>query len=237
MILRPGSWRRTVSSPTPDQTAAGRAFVNANLTPTTADVAAVLAAARTDAYVTGLLVAAQQTGASVISALGDVQVPTTAADWASFWDSWSPGSVDAANLTADGGLSRLLDSVNIDVKGITGSTLDGLGNTLARSLADGSSVDEAASALMDYVNSPARAFMIANTETARAVTQASVGAYRADGVTRVEWLDSPGACDECMSYAGQTYPIDDAPDLPAHPNCRCSFAPVDPGSPATEPGE
>lgn len=219
------------SNPTPDQTAAGRAFVNANLAPTTADIAAALTAARTDAYVTGQLVAAQQTGASVVSALGDVHVPTTAADWAAFWDAWKPGNVDAANLTSDGGLADLLASVDVDVKGITGSTLDGLGNTLARSLADGSSVDETASALMDYVNSPTRAFMIANTETARAVSAASMASYADAGVNDVDWLISPGACEICEGYAADSpYPLADAPEQPAHPNCRCSYSPRDAGS-------
>ncbi|HUX71714.1 MAG TPA: minor capsid protein [Cellulomonadaceae bacterium] len=215
-------------SPTPDQTAAARAFVNGNLSPDTAGLIQALVSAYGDAYVAGVLVAAQQTG--LTATLASVAMPTTPDDWAAFWSAWKPGNIAASDLLDNGGLADLLTRAQVTVKGITGSLLDTLGNRLADGVAQGLGSDEIASTLMDVVNDPGRADMIARTETARAVTQASVSSYVDAGVTQVEWLDSPGACDECLEYAGKTYPVDDAPDLPVHPNCRCDLSPIDPGS-------
>ena len=223
-------------NPTPDQTAAARAFVNGNLSPDTASLIQALVAAYGDAYVAGILVAAQQTG--ITASLGSVSMPSTPADWAAFWAAWKPGNIPASSLLDDGGLASLLDRAQVTVKGITGSLLDTLGNRLADGVANGLGIDEIAGTLMDVVNDPRRADMIARTETARAVTQASVSSYQDAGVQQVEWLLSPGACEICEDYASDSpYDLGSEPDLPAHPQCRCSLSPVDPGSTATDASE
>jgi hypothetical protein len=215
----------------PDQNAAGRAFTNANLSLDTTGLASALTQAYGDAYVTGLLIAAQQTGQTIIAGLGDLHVPTTGTDWASFWDGWKPGNTDAASLLNDGGLARLLAEQDITVKDIEGTTLDRLGNILAAGAADGLSVDEIAGNLADYVEDPTRAYGIANTETARATSAASMDGYATAGIAEVEWLISPGACPECEDYAAQSpFTLQDAPMQPAHPDCRCAYGPLDPGS-------
>lgn len=218
---------------TPADRAAARAFVNGRLTLNTDNVATALRAAYGDSYMAGVLIAANLTGNALTGLLGELAVPSTPADWAAFWDTWTPGNAPAAALLSDGGLADLLDQVDTRIVGITGSLLDGLGNALADGVAGGLGVDEITANLMGYVSDPARAEMIARTETARAVSAASMDGYEQAGIARVDWLASPGACPECEDAAASgPYTLQDAPEQPLHPNCRCSYSPVDPGSAA-----
>lgn len=188
-----------------------------------------------ESYISGLLVAAQQTGtATLVAGLGEI-LPTDAAGWSSFWDSWKPGNIPAADLLNSGGLADLLAQTETTIKGIEGTTLDRLGNLLADGVSRGESVDTIAGSLGDYLDDPARAFMIADTEASRAVSQASMDGYGVAGVAEVDWLSSPGACELCMAHSGNSpFPLLDAPSQPAHPYCRCSYSPRDPGTGAVE---
>ena len=75
-----------------------------------------------------------------------------------------------------------------------------------------------------------RAHMIAATETIRAENQGNLAGWRQSGqVEELDWLlsadhdDAASDC-ECADNAdGGPYPIDEAPELPAHPNCTCSL--------------
>ena len=212
----------------PTENAAARAFVNDNLTLDTGALKTALGQVYGDSYVAGQYVAAQQTGANVIAGLGDAPVPP---DWGTFWDTWKPGNAGAASLLSDGAFARLLEQQDITVKGIEGTTLDRLGNALADGVSRGLSVDEIAGNLADYVDNPVRAFAIANTETARATSAAAMDGYVAAGIAQIDWLVSPGACEECEDIAsGGPFTLQDAPMQPAHPSCRCAYAPVDPGT-------
>jgi hypothetical protein len=223
--------------PTPEERAAARAFTHGNLKLDMTDLTAALKTAYGDGYVTGLLTAAQQTGATVVAGLGQTVIPQTSAAWATFWDSWAPGNLPASDLLSNGGLATLLDAVDVTVKGIEGATLDGLGNLLADGVAQGLSVDSIAGSLGEYVADPERAFLIADTECARAVSSASQDQYAASGVQQWDWLDSPGACGDCVGYAADgPYGVGEGPDLPGHPRCRCSSSPRDSGS-ASDSGE
>ena len=216
-------------SASPSDKASARDYVNSTLTLNMDDLNTALTAAYGDAYVAGLLVAAQQTGASLIAGLGNTAAP----EWGSFWDSWKPGNHAAAALLSDGGLGTLLTSQGDRIKGIEGSTLDGLGNLLANGAANGDSVDTIARSLSGYLDDPRRAQTIADTELARAVTAASVNGYASAGVSMVDWIISPGACEDCVGYAAEgPFALDEAPDLPEHPNCCCCYSPRDPGADA-----
>jgi hypothetical protein len=214
-----------VSDPATEGRSSARDFVHSNLTLDTAKFGDALTAAYQDAYLTGLQTAASQTG---ISAVGGTAVATTVD-----WSAWHPGNADAASLVSDGGLARLLDARDITVKGITDTTLDGIGNLMATQIRAGASVDATARALGEYISDPARAYRIANTETSRAVSLASMAGYTTAGVEQVEWVISPGACPICEDHAGENpYTLRSAPEQPAHTNCRCSYSPVDTGSDA-----
>lgn len=208
---------------TPDE---GREIARTLVHPDLTALRQAVADAYGDAYVAGQYAAAQQTGATVIAGLDGVEAPS---DWAAFWSAWTPGDQAAASLLDSGGLARLLARVDVTVQGIAGSTLDRLGGQLAAGVARGSSVDTLARSLSSLVDDPARAFMIADTECARAVTESTLAGYADAGVEAFTWVASPGACPECEAMAEDSpHPLGDERP-PLHPLCRCAVAPVTDG--------
>ena len=72
-----------------------------------------------------------------------------------------------------------------------------------------------------------RAFMIARTEASTAMNEGALMGYGEAGVQMVEWLASVTACEDCLDYAGQRFPIGEADGLiPLHPNGMCTWIPV-----------
>ena len=70
---------------------------------------------------------------------------------------------------------------------------------------------------------------LVRTEAAYVRNQAALTRYRQNGRRRVRWItgESDGReCAVCRERDGKEYDIDAAPRLPAHPNCRCCYAPV-----------
>lgn len=69
---------------------------------------------------------------------------------------------------------------------------------------------------------------LVRTEANHYYNDAAMKSYKAAGVIMVEYIAEVDdrICDECEGYSGQIYPIDGAPTLPIHPNCRCCYAPV-----------
>ena len=71
-----------------------------------------------------------------------------------------------------------------------------------------------------------RADTIIRTEMAHIQTEAAKERYKDYGIKEVEIIVEPDACDICLEFEGQTFPIDGAMPVPAHPNCRCCVVPV-----------
>lgn len=146
-----------------------------------------------------------------------------------YWSDWRPGWGQAAARAADGGLARLLDEADVTIRGITGTTLDRLGNVIAEGVQAGDSVDKIGRAARAIVADPQRAWLIADTEAARAMTATSMDTYRANGVPQLDWLLQDDACDLCQENADAApLPVDgDWPNgpPPVHPRCRCALAP------------
>ena len=184
-----------------------------------------------DSYLAGAQAAGAQIGdgatmiPSVSKYVGDID-----------WDAWEPGDAHVASYLADGGLSNLLDEGGIDIKSLLGdiyqSALDRLGNTMADGIASGLNVDQIASSIEDQVS--ANAYMIANTETARATSAATMDTYDENDVEKFNWLAEDDACQTCRDNAddgpynvgSQGTDDSDAPEQPEHPNCRCCYLPV-----------
>lgn len=204
-------------------TGAARAFIQANVEPDTAALEDAIAQLVADAYASGSLALAQQQGVDPLPIVATAYGP---ASLASYWDSWTPGSADAAALLDDGGLADLLAQAGITIQDIAGTTLDRLGTLLANGAAAGDSVETISRSLMDLLDDPVRAMTIANTEVARAVSTASLDTYAENGIEQWDWVLSPGACDECEDMESDN-PHDLSDDHPPlHPNCRCAAAPV-----------
>ena len=182
------------------------------------DLESVLRQVYADAYGAGGAAAMEQLpGAATVSLAGVSEVD---------WSAWRPGHPAAANLLTNGGLQSLLDQADATVQGVQGTLLRQMGNRIAAGVAAGDSVDSIASGLGAYVADPDRAEMIAHTETARAMTAATLDTYAANGVGQWDWLLSPDACPECEEQrdANPHRPGDEQP--PLHPRCRCAIAPV-----------
>ena len=83
-----------------------------------------------------------------------------------------------------------------------------------------------------------RAEMIARTEHARAVNTGTLQSYANYGVEMVEIITARDdlVCEICEEYDEENpHSLSDAQDLlPAHPNCRCSYAPYVPELPSAE---
>jgi len=155
------------------------------------------------------------------------------------WGAWTPGDVDAARLilTTDGrtgGLQQLLDQAGIVIKSIAQHRLDELAAVLADGVEQGKSPDEIGRAIQGLVGNKARAYMIAVTETNRAISAASVDEYRESGIVGKEWMTAldQDVCPACKANvtAGVVGVDDDFPSgdphPPGHPHCRCAVIPA-----------
>lgn len=73
---------------------------------------------------------------------------------------------------------------------------------------------------------------IARTESARVQFLAQKKSIKDNGYRYVKWFAEPSACSHCRDIADNdteglgigVYKVDDCPDIPVHPNCRCSIS-------------
>lgn len=96
-----------------------------------------------------------------------------------------------------------------------------------------STVRSIAAAINEVVDDPDRAFVIAQTETTRAMTDAAVSTYGQFGVASIEFLatDDARTCPQCTANEDQgPIPITSRFEYgmpPVHPRCRCTCIPAD----------
>ncbi len=73
---------------------------------------------------------------------------------------------------------------------------------------------------------------IARTESSRVQHEAQVLSLKQNDYKYCKWYIEPGACRNCREIASSNsggnlpegiYEVDDCPDIPVHPNCRCSI--------------
>ena len=67
------------------------------------------------------------------------------------------------------------------------------------------------------------------TEISAVTNAANLAGFAANGNTRVRYVVDDNPCGVCLAYAmtdGGEYAIGEEPILPAHPRCRCRYAPV-----------
>ncbi len=108
---------------------------------------------------------------------------------------------------------------------------------LSTGIIEGSNPREMAAKLKDLVsttvtNSRYVVERIARTESARVQHAAQIKSIKDNGYRYVKWHAEPGACKYCREIADNdeeglgigVFEIDDCPNIPVHPNCRCSIS-------------
>lgn len=152
------------------------------------------------------------------------------------WGGWTPGDPEAARrlLDDDHGLRALLDQAGVQVRSIAANRLDALAEVLAEALEAGEAPDTLAARLVNVLDDPRWADMVAVTELSRASSAATRDSYRRNGVEAAYWMTAADerVCDLCADNedAGAV-PLDQpfptgVYQPPAHPLCRCALAPV-----------
>ncbi|GKQ42920.1 hypothetical protein RD055328_08430 [Companilactobacillus sp. RD055328] len=131
------------------------------------------------------------------------------------------GRVVGASFHGASWSSRLWSSMD-ELK----STLD---DSLTKAMIQGLNPRKIASDLLpslkdNVLNKRYAAERLARTEMARVQDSAQMDSYKKYGFEEVEWIAEPGACSICAPGDGRIFDIKYAPQIPVHPNCRCSKA-------------
>ncbi len=104
-----------------------------------------------------------------------------------------------------------------------------LNTELTIGLEQGKTVTELAIILQNNMSSGFnQAHRLIRTETMHYLNQAAMKSYKDANLSYVQaWaaLDER-VCDDCGEYHENVYPINKAPIIPFHPNCRCTYLPV-----------
>ncbi|MER6877414.1 minor capsid protein, partial [Amycolatopsis sp. NPDC000673] len=195
----------------------------------------------TDGYYVGDRAAVWTAREAIVAAakLTGEQLPAEAAGHATVtasidWGAWSPGDTEAARRVLGGGLDRLLAQAHVTIRSVVPGRMDALAETLAEGLEAGLAPAEIARNLDGVLTDRAWASMVAETETARAISAATQDRYLGIGVTANTWMTATDqrVCPACRDNEsagpvsiGQSFPSG-ASGPPGHPRCRCALAPV-----------
>lgn len=118
------------------------------------------------------------------------------------------------------------------VKGVTATTRNLIRESVAKSIALGEDADLAAARLLNVIDNPIRAQLIAQTEPVNAYQTGLKHFAKVTGAKQKTWDGLIGACKLCSPLIGKTIDIDELfglsngreIDRPAsHPRCRCSL--------------
>ena len=73
-----------------------------------------------------------------------------------------------------------------------------------------------------------RSIAIVRSEVTRVANAGAINQFKKGGVTKIRWVASYGArtCPTCDSLNGRIFDINEHPDIPVHPMCRCTVVPV-----------
>lgn len=152
----------------------------------------------------------------------------------SFWNQWNSletsKAVDEVLADPPAGLAQLLANVDVVINEVTDTQIKRIHETIVDAMKHPVDMQELAAQVQEIINDEKRAWMIAETEYARALTLAARETYRINNVAEVAWLHQPDACAVCMQNAAvspipltQSWP---AGNSPVHPRCRCAEAPA-----------
>lgn len=142
---------------------------------------------------------------------------------------------DFANFSTVDGKQALFQTWCLDGKNFServwadkDNMLIELKKELSRCIVQGTSPWNSAVKVAEKLNvSENNAYRLLRTETAHAQIFAKTQKYKEYGITQGKWIAAPSCCEGCQARDGEVYAIDKIQSMiPAHPNCRCSFAAV-----------
>lgn len=110
--------------------------------------------------------------------------------------------------------------------------LKSLNSVIVNGVASGQSINNMAADLKNAMGVGAYdALRLARTETMNILNNGQLTSFKNAGYSKVIWLtaEDEKVCDICGPLDGKSFDIDETPDCPAHPNCRCTLA-ADPDS-------
>lgn len=112
-----------------------------------------------------------------------------------------------------------------------GATSRRLGEALSDALAEADSLDRDALLTLaeDILDDDVDAAFYLDDAISWSLSAGSMDRYGAAGVAQVEWLTAEDSrVDEVCTQneSGSPYPLSGAPQIPAHPACRCALAPI-----------
>lgn len=105
----------------------------------------------------------------------------------------------------------------------------GLNGILTTGLQQGKTVTEMAVNLHNFMGMGFNdCHRLVRTETMHYLNESSKKGYKDAGVQKVQFCaaEDERTCEVCGAMHKKVYPIDEAPILPLHPNCRCTWLPV-----------
>lgn len=120
------------------------------------------------------------------------------------------------------------ERVQSEIKGLTSYQSTNIKRAIASGFQAGETVPQITRRIREVTPmARSKAITIARTETLAAGNAAAKERYQLAGVEMVEWVAAydDRVCPICESKHGNTYPLDEAPELPVHPNCRCTLVP------------
>lgn len=141
------------------------------------------------------------------------------------------GATEAAD--AAGGTPSSLDILASEeqwVNEVVDTLIDRVTDVIARSFTAGLPMEETLAEVKTITMDPRRAWLITETEYARAMTLAARQTYEANNVPEVMWMAEADCCARCQANVDVSpIPLSTAwpsGDVPVHPRCRCAEAPA-----------
>lgn len=98
---------------------------------------------------------------------------------------------------------------------------------IEKMIIDGKNPDVIKKRLMeDFGSSYYEADRLIRTESSHIYNTAAIESYKEAGISSVQYLAEDDCCELCEPYSDEIFEIDLAPQIPVHPNCRCTYIPV-----------
>lgn len=111
----------------------------------------------------------------------------------------------------------------------TGKLANELNDIVKRGITQGKTIAEMSFQLSNRLNKSMNdTHRLVRTETINTLNRSSLDGYRKSDVRYIRWwaAQDERECEICGANHDRIYPIDKAPILPCHPNCRCTYIPV-----------